>query len=82
VEISNVEEVPEVAFTGDTTATWIVNPNNAAALKAKLLFMEVTTWPLTPRVMRVGHGSYGKIPRCGLQLSSILTKGANLPNVS
>jgi len=41
-EISDKIEVPEVAFTGDTTGEWIDNPSNVDALKAKLLIMECT----------------------------------------
>jgi ribonuclease Z len=41
-EISDKIEVPEVAFTGDTTGDWVDNPANADALKAKLLIMECT----------------------------------------
>lgn len=42
VEITDKVEVPEVAFTGDTTAAWIDDPANADALRAKLLIMECT----------------------------------------
>jgi len=42
VEVCDVVEVPEVAFTGDTTSEWITDPANQDVLRAKLLFMEVT----------------------------------------
>eukprot|EP00238_Polyblepharides_amylifera_P001309 CAMPEP_0196571678 /NCGR_PEP_ID=MMETSP1081-20130531/1824_1 /TAXON_ID=36882 /ORGANISM="Pyramimonas amylifera, Strain CCMP720" /LENGTH=299 /DNA_ID=CAMNT_0041888711 /DNA_START=193 /DNA_END=1088 /DNA_ORIENTATION=+ len=42
VEICDVEEVAEVAFTGDTTADWMLDTGNRQALSAKLLIMEVT----------------------------------------
>lgn len=42
VEITDKVEVPEVAFTGDTSAAWIDDPANADALRAKLLIMECT----------------------------------------
>ncbi|GAQ80583.1 tRNAse Z1 [Klebsormidium nitens] len=42
VEITDVEEVPEVAFTGDTTAEFLTDPGNADVLRAKLLIMEMT----------------------------------------
>eukprot|EP00240_Pyramimonas_obovata_P006482 CAMPEP_0118940350 /NCGR_PEP_ID=MMETSP1169-20130426/31272_1 /TAXON_ID=36882 /ORGANISM="Pyramimonas obovata, Strain CCMP722" /LENGTH=314 /DNA_ID=CAMNT_0006884821 /DNA_START=369 /DNA_END=1310 /DNA_ORIENTATION=+ len=41
-EVCNLEQVPEVAFTGDTTASWITDPANKDVLRAKLLIMEVT----------------------------------------
>ena len=34
--------MPEVAFTGDTTAEFITDPANAEVLKARLLIMECT----------------------------------------
>lgn len=39
--MTDVEEVPEVAFTGDTTAEFLTDPGNADVLRAKLLIMEV-----------------------------------------
>jgi ribonuclease Z len=42
VQVTDKIEVPEVAFTGDTTGEWIDNPANADALRAKLLIMECT----------------------------------------
>lgn len=42
LQITNVEEVPEVAFTGDTTAEFITDPANADVLRAKLLIMEAS----------------------------------------
>ena len=41
-QICDVIEVPEVAFTGDTTADWITNPANADVLRARVLIMEVS----------------------------------------
>lgn len=32
---------PEVAFTGDTTAEYMLDPHNADALRAKILITEV-----------------------------------------
>lgn len=42
VEITDTVISPEIAFTGDTMAEFIVDPNNADALRAKLLIMETT----------------------------------------
>lgn len=46
VQVTTTVEVPEVAFTGDTTADWIANaggdPVAADALRAKLLICECT----------------------------------------
>ncbi|KFK41907.1 hypothetical protein AALP_AA2G187800 [Arabis alpina] len=42
VEITNSITTPEVAFTGDTMADFVVDENNADALKAKILVMEST----------------------------------------
>ncbi|KAL1216722.1 tRNase Z TRZ1 [Cardamine amara subsp. amara] len=42
VEITNSITTPEVAFTGDTTADFVVDEANADALKAKVLVMEST----------------------------------------
>jgi len=42
VKITETIEVPEVAFTGDTTSDWITNPACADALRAKLLICECT----------------------------------------
>lgn len=42
VEITDTVISPEIAFTGDTMADFIVDPNNADALRAKLLIMETT----------------------------------------
>ena len=46
VEVTDTVEVPEVAFTGDTTSDWITNaggdPVAADALRAKLLICECT----------------------------------------
>ncbi|KAJ9567301.1 hypothetical protein OSB04_003267 [Centaurea solstitialis] len=42
VEITYTTTSPEVAFTGDTTSDFIVDTNNADALKAKVLIMEST----------------------------------------
>ena len=41
-EITQEVIVPEIAFTGDTTADWISMPGNEEVLKAKLLIMELT----------------------------------------
>lgn len=42
VEITDTLISPEIAFTGDTMAEFIVDPNNADAMRAKLLIMETT----------------------------------------
>jgi ribonuclease Z len=42
VEVTDKIEVPQVAFTGDTTGDWVDDPVNADALRAKLLIMECT----------------------------------------
>ena len=41
-EVTSRVVVPEVAFTGDTTAEFITDPANAEVLKARLLIMECT----------------------------------------
>lgn len=41
-EVTEATEAPEMAFTGDTTMDWIREPSAAAALRAKLLILEVT----------------------------------------
>ena len=38
--------VPEIAFTGDTMADFIVDKNNEDVMKAKVLVMEVSFAPL------------------------------------
>ena len=40
--MTDVLEIPEVAFTGDTTIEWVREPSAAAALQARLLILEVT----------------------------------------
>lgn len=42
VEITNTVTTPEVAFTGDTMSDFILDPDNADVLKAKILVMEST----------------------------------------
>uniref|UniRef100_A0A6V7QR80 Metallo-beta-lactamase domain-containing protein n=1 Tax=Ananas comosus var. bracteatus TaxID=296719 RepID=A0A6V7QR80_ANACO len=42
VEITNTVTVPEIAFTGDTMSDFIVDPDNADVLKARILVMEST----------------------------------------
>lgn len=41
VQITNTITTPEIAFTGDTMSDFIVDPNNAEVLKARVLVMEV-----------------------------------------
>lgn len=41
VQITNTVTAPEIAFTGDTMSDFIVDPNNADVLKARVLVMEV-----------------------------------------
>ena len=40
--ISDAQQIPEVAFTGDTTIAFLDLPGADLALKAKLLIMELT----------------------------------------
>ncbi|KAJ9170000.1 hypothetical protein P3X46_018137 [Hevea brasiliensis] len=42
VEITDIILSPEVAFTGDTTAEYMLDPRNADALRAKILITEAT----------------------------------------
>ncbi|CAL5059476.1 unnamed protein product [Urochloa decumbens] len=42
VEITNTVSTPEIAFTGDTMSDFIFDPDNADALKAKILVVEST----------------------------------------
>ncbi|KAK3184456.1 hypothetical protein Dsin_031742 [Dipteronia sinensis] len=42
VEITDIILSPEVAFTGDTTSEYMLNPRNADALRAKILITEAT----------------------------------------
>ncbi|CAD6247597.1 unnamed protein product [Miscanthus lutarioriparius] len=42
VEITNVESTPEIAFSGDTMSDFILDPDNADVLKAKILVVEST----------------------------------------
>ncbi|GMH21935.1 hypothetical protein Nepgr_023778 [Nepenthes gracilis] len=42
VEITNIITSPEIAFTGDTTADFLVDLANADALRARILVMECT----------------------------------------
>jgi ribonuclease Z len=59
VEIVNVFKIPEVAFTGDTTADFIVDESNKDALEAKLLIMEAT---FVDEAMSVDHArDYGHV---------------------
>lgn len=42
VEITDIILSPEVAFTGDTTSEYMLDPRNADALRAKILITEAT----------------------------------------
>lgn len=42
VEITNMVSTPEIAFTGDTTSDFILDPDNADVLGAKILVVEST----------------------------------------
>ncbi|KAL6888896.1 hypothetical protein ACP4OV_009922 [Aristida adscensionis] len=42
VEITNTVTTPEIAFTGDTMSDFILDPDNADVLKAKILIVEST----------------------------------------
>uniref|UniRef100_A0A6V7QQ95 Metallo-beta-lactamase domain-containing protein n=1 Tax=Ananas comosus var. bracteatus TaxID=296719 RepID=A0A6V7QQ95_ANACO len=44
VEITNTVTVPEIAFTGDTMSDFIVDPDNADVLKARILVMEIASY--------------------------------------
>uniref|UniRef100_A0A803L928 Metallo-beta-lactamase domain-containing protein n=1 Tax=Chenopodium quinoa TaxID=63459 RepID=A0A803L928_CHEQI len=44
VEITTATTSPEIAFTGDTTADFIVDPANVDVLRAKILVMEVVKY--------------------------------------
>ncbi|KAK9836986.1 hypothetical protein WJX81_004421 [Elliptochloris bilobata] len=41
-EVTRMVEAPEVAFTGDTSAEFILHPGNEDVLRARLLIMELT----------------------------------------
>ena len=43
LQITDLVLSPEVAFTGDTTAEYMLDPRNADALRAKILITEVWT---------------------------------------
>ncbi|CAM0953715.1 unnamed protein product [Alopecurus aequalis] len=42
VEVTNTVSTPEIAFTGDTTSDFILDPNNSDVLAAKILVVETT----------------------------------------
>lgn len=44
-QITNVESTPEIAFSGDTMSDFILDPDNADVLKAKILVVEVCRMP-------------------------------------
>ncbi|GAB4834092.1 tRNA 3' processing endoribonuclease [Ancistrocladus abbreviatus] len=57
VEITNTITSPEIAFTGDTMADFVVDPANADVLKARILVMECT---FVDNAMTVDHArEYG-----------------------
>ena len=41
-EVTQLVEMPEVAFTGDTSSGFLTQPGSADALRARLLIMELT----------------------------------------
>jgi ribonuclease Z len=41
LQITDIVLSPEVAFTGDTTSDYMLDPRNADALRAKVLITEV-----------------------------------------
>lgn len=41
LQITNTVSTPEIAFTGDTMSDFILDPDNADVLKAKILVVEV-----------------------------------------
>jgi hypothetical protein len=41
LQITNTVSTPEIAFTGDTTSDFILDPDNADVLGAKILVVEV-----------------------------------------
>jgi len=42
LQITNTVSTPEIAFTGDTTSDFILDPDNADVLAAKILVVEVS----------------------------------------
>ena len=60
-------EVPELAFTGDTSSAFITAPGNADVLRARLLIMELT---FLDDDVTVEHAQVLPHPVCpGLRLS-------------
>ncbi|XP_077245275.1 nuclear ribonuclease Z-like isoform X2 [Tasmannia lanceolata] len=57
VEITDTVTAPEIAFTGDTMSDFIIDPNNADVLRARILVMEST---FVDNAVTVGHArDYG-----------------------
>ena len=47
LQITTTTTSPEVAFTGDTMADFIIDPTNVDVLRAKILVMEVFPTPMS-----------------------------------
>ena len=47
LQITNTVSTPEIAFTGDTTSDFILDPDNADVLGAKILVVEVFRYYLS-----------------------------------
>lgn len=58
LQITNTVSTPEIAFTGDTTADFILDPDNAEVLLAKILVVEVSSYhfSLDSQVPSLQHG--------------------------
>jgi hypothetical protein len=47
LQVTNTVSTPEIAFTGDTTSDFILDPDNADVLAAKILVVEVFRYYLS-----------------------------------
>ncbi|CAL9123992.1 unnamed protein product [Musa textilis] len=73
VEITDPITTPEIAFTGDTMSDFVIDPDNADVLKARILVMEST---FVDNAMPVQHArDYGHI-----HLSEIASYGDRFQN--
>lgn len=46
---------PEIAFTGDTMSDFVIDPDNADVLKARILVMEVIILPVMTGITHQNH---------------------------
>jgi ribonuclease Z len=46
LQVTDTVSTPEIAFTGDTTSDFILDPNNSDVLAAKILVLEVFCYHL------------------------------------